>query len=164
MVVNLSDLFVADGNLPFAFPLDLSDLDFYGVYPLQTPVKVSGNIQSRAGIVTLQLKAEYLYSSPCDRCATPAEREYSLSMERTLVRELFDLDDERFIQVEGDELDLGEIARTEVILSVPGKFLCKPDCKGICDRCGANLNETSCDCYKEKIDPRLAALKDFFNE
>ena len=164
MVVNLSDLFVSDGNLPFEFSLDLSDLDFFGVYPLKTPAKVSGNVPSRAGIVTLRLKAEYLYSSPCDRCATPAEREYSLSMERTLVRELFDEDDDRFIQVEGDELDLGEIARTEVILSVPGKFLCKPDCKGICDRCGANLNEVSCDCYKEKIDPRLAALKDFFNE
>lgn len=163
MVVNLSELFVSEGNMPFDFPLDLSDLDFYGVYPLTTPVKVMGNIESRAGIVTLQLKAEYLYSSPCDRCATPAQREYSLSVERTLVRELFDLDDEQYIQVEGDELDLGEIARTEVILSVPGKFLCKPDCKGICDRCGINLNQQSCDCYSDKVDPRLAALKSFFD-
>lgn len=164
MVVNLSEIFVSDGTLPFNFSLDLSDLDFFGVTPLKKPVEVSGNITNRAGIVTLNLSAEYCYDADCDRCATPTVRDYSLSVERTLVRELFDPDDERYIQVDNDELNLGEIARTEVILSVPGKFLCKPDCKGICDRCGANLNQRECDCNKGKIDPRLEALKNFFNE
>lgn len=160
MVLNLSEVLVTDAVIPFDFSLDLSDLDFYSIHPLSKPCKVSGEVSSRAGIVTLSLKVDYTYLAPCDRCAVETERDYSVSVERTLVKELFDLDDERYILIDGDELDVGELARTEVILSVPGKFLCSDGCKGICDVCGINRNHTECDCYAEQIDPRLAALKE----
>ena len=59
----------------------------------------------------------------------------------------------------GEEIDLGSILREELLLSVPGKPLCRPDCKGICGGCGAELNTEACTC-KPEIDPRWDALKD----
>ena len=57
------------------------------------------------------------------------------------------------------ELDLGEAIREEMILSQSPLALCKPDCKGLCPRCGVNLNEDRCECSNEELDPRWDALR-----
>ena len=62
--------------------------------------------------------------------------------------------------VEGDELDVEELVRNELIVQWPIRVLCKDDCKGICSRCGANLNIQTCDCDTTGLDPRMAAIKD----
>ena len=59
--------------------------------------------------------------------------------------------------LEDDEVDLGDLARTAFILDMDTKFLCTPDCKGLCPGCGVNLNFEKCRCKKE-VDPRLAKL------
>jgi uncharacterized metal-binding protein YceD (DUF177 family) len=56
-------------------------------------------------------------------------------------------------------LDIGPLLREEIILNTPIGVLCKPDCAGLCPNCGANLNEGPCDCERDPIDPRLAALR-----
>ncbi len=58
------------------------------------------------------------------------------------------------------QIDLGPLLRELALLAIPMKPLCDPDCKGLCPQCGVNLNEESCACEKERIDPRMAALKD----
>jgi uncharacterized protein len=55
------------------------------------------------------------------------------------------------------ELDLAELAAEQFELAVPLKPVCREDCKGLCPRCGANLNEGSCGCLEEK-DERWASL------
>ena len=56
-------------------------------------------------------------------------------------------------------LDLVELAGEQVELALPMKPLCRPDCRGICRRCGANLNEWECACPRDaEADPRLAPL------
>ncbi len=57
-------------------------------------------------------------------------------------------------------LDLTAALREQILLDLPMRPLCKPDCLGLCPVCGKNLNEGPCDCAKETIDPRLAGLKD----
>ena len=57
-------------------------------------------------------------------------------------------------------LNLTAALREHVLLDLPMRPLCKPDCRGLCVECGKNLNEETCDCVKETIDPRLAGLKD----
>ena len=47
--------------------------------------------------------------------------------------------------------------REELLLFFPTKMLCKPDCKGLCCKCGKNLNDGPCDCQKD-VDPRLESL------
>ena len=77
-----------------------------------------------------------------------------------LVTELADEEneDEWVFPLEGDSADLDDIVRTVFVLSLDSKLLCKEDCKGICQRCGKNLNDGPCSCQKE-LDPRFAALK-----
>ena len=56
-------------------------------------------------------------------------------------------------------LDLAAICWEEFMLALPVSPLCKPDCKGLCAKCGANLNEGDCGCRHDERDPRLAALQ-----
>lgn len=55
-------------------------------------------------------------------------------------------------------LDLREVVRQELIVSLPVHSLCRPDCRGICPTCGADLNVEPCQCEAEELDPRWAAL------
>ena len=67
-------------------------------------------------------------------------------------------EDEWVFPLEGDSADLDDIVRTVFVLNLDSKLLCKEDCKGLCHRCGKNLNDGPCNCQKE-LDPRFAALK-----
>jgi uncharacterized protein len=60
----------------------------------------------------------------------------------------------------GEGLLLEDVLREQVLLSVPLKVVCREECKGICQQCGGNLNEQTCDCTQQLEDPRWAALKD----
>lgn len=56
-------------------------------------------------------------------------------------------------------IDLGELIREQVLLAAPMKPLCSDTCKGLCPRCGQDLNEKNCGCEIKQIDPRLQALE-----
>jgi uncharacterized protein len=64
----------------------------------------------------------------------------------------------------GDDIDLSELVRQLIIINVPPRPLCRPDCRGLCAQCGADLNEGSCGCEAEATDPRLSALRAFLRE
>ena len=64
----------------------------------------------------------------------------------------------------GDELDLSDAVREELILAVNPFVVCEPECRGLCPRCGQNLNVGSCDCTLEEPDPRWAALRELKSE
>ena len=83
----------------------------------------------------------------------------------SLVTELADEEneDEWVFQLEGDSADLDDIVTTAFVLNMDSKLLCKPDCKGLCCRCGANLNDGPCGCEPE-LDPRFAALKQLLKD
>ncbi len=109
---------------------------------------------------------EVTLTIPCDRCLTdvtvkvavPIEKEISLE-EQT--EEEQDEEDEGYL--EGFDLDTEKLVRSEILVNWPMKVLCKADCKGICKRCGCNLNQKTCDCQKTELDPRMAAIQDIFN-
>jgi uncharacterized metal-binding protein YceD (DUF177 family) len=65
----------------------------------------------------------------------------------------------------GDDaiLDLAPLLRAEAIIADARGVLCRPDCKGLCPTCGANLNYGPCDCQDE-IDPRLAKLRELLKK
>ena len=62
---------------------------------------------------------------------------------------------------DGIALDVDLMVLEQIELAMPMKFVCQEDCKGLCYRCGADLNEGACLCRNEKIDPRLSVLLDF---
>ena len=61
-------------------------------------------------------------------------------------------------QFHGREIDLTEAIQEQVLLSLPLKPLCREDCKGLCPRCGEDLNKGECGCRRQAVDPRLAVL------
>jgi uncharacterized protein len=61
-------------------------------------------------------------------------------------------------------LDLAEVVRQDLLLSLPASALCNPLCRGLCPHCGQNLNEAMCDCETEVLDPRWAALRETFGQ
>ena len=62
-----------------------------------------------------------------------------------------------------DELNLHEIVREQLYLSVPIKSLCKEECLGLCAKCGCNLNKHSCECVKEQGHPGFSVLNKLKN-
>ena len=60
----------------------------------------------------------------------------------------------------GYELDVDRLVFGEILISMPGKTLCTPDCKGLCSICGHNLNVSECGCDRESLDPRMSVFKD----
>lgn len=64
----------------------------------------------------------------------------------------------------GDELDIEDLVAEQIILAVPMKPLCSESCKGLCSRCGADLNIGPCACEGKEPDPRFAALKEILDK
>lgn len=59
----------------------------------------------------------------------------------------------------GDTIDLTDVVNQYNVMALPAKTLCDDACAGICPSCGQDLNEGSCSCVFDDIDPRLASLK-----
>lgn len=57
-------------------------------------------------------------------------------------------------------LDLTEPVREQVLVAVPRYVYCREDCRGLCPRCGTNLNEEACACRSEEVDARWAPLRE----
>ena len=68
-------------------------------------------------------------------------------------------DDMALSYYEGEEIDLTPLVHEQSILALPTRPLCGEGCRGLCPRCGANLNAAPCGCPAVTADPRLAVLK-----
>ena len=161
MLLGLSKIIDCPGaSLPFSTSLDLSDLRFGTCCPVSELVNAEGMIRNTAGVLMMTGAVRTCLHGICDRCAGEFTRDVEIPINVVLVTELADEDneDEWVFPLEGDSADLEDIIRTVFVLNLDSKLLCKPDCKGLCHRCGKNLNDGPCSCQKE-LDPRFAALK-----
>lgn len=99
----------------------------------------------------------------CDRCAEPFEEPLAekYRMLFTTDTDMANDEDESTFLIHDtvDEVDLTEPLRETMMLALPFKRLCRSECLGLCDRCGANLNVTKCQCKTNPIDPRWDKLK-----
>lgn len=158
MRLNVSKiLHTPEASLPFHFEMDMSAQEFGGRYPVQAPVIVDGEVRNEAGVLVLFLQADTILHCVCDRCTKEFTRPKSVSYKCYLAQERENEDSDDIVLLEDGTVDLEELAQTAFILDMDTKMLCSEDCKGLCFRCGANLNLGPCGCGKE-VDPRLAAL------
>ncbi|HIS50656.1 MAG TPA: DUF177 domain-containing protein [Candidatus Gallacutalibacter pullistercoris] len=160
MLLDLRKVFVEEiKELPFSGTFDLSDTEISGSYPFVTPIIYSGTVKGFAGEAQMEAEVSFTFEIPCDRCTEMLRREYRYHFSHMLVRTLNQEDNDDYILVEDEKLDVDELLRADILLELPTKFLCKPDCKGLCSQCGQNLNLGECDCDKRRIDPRLEVLQ-----
>ena len=158
MRLNVRNIINAPGErMDFSFEMDLSDVEFGGRYPIQKPVVVTGDVRNTAGMLLLYFQASTVLSSVCDRCMKAFDNPKTVSCQYMLAEEVQDEENDDIILLENDEFDLGDLARTAFILEMDTKTLCSEDCKGLCPKCGADLNQGSCGCQPD-ADPRLAVL------
>ena len=144
-------------KLPFRFELDVSDLDFYSVDRFTTPVIAEGEVSDHAGAIAVTGEITCGVECTCARCLKGFTRELGFDMSAYLAEELQDEDSEDTYLIENSAADMDEIARTALVLNMDQRFFCKEDCKGLCPKCGKDLNDGPCDC-REDPDPRLAVL------
>ena len=161
MRLGLSKIIDCPGaSIPFSTSVDLSDLLYGQSFPVSEPVEASGVVRNTAGVLMMTGTVHTTIHGVCDRCASDFDSYVEFPINVVLVTELSneDNEDEGVFPLEADSADLEEIVRTVFVLNMDSKLLCKPDCKGLCCRCGKDLNDGPCGCQKE-IDPRFAALK-----
>ena len=161
MKLGLSKIIETPGaSVPFSTSVDLSDLCYGVSYPVSEPVVAEGLVRNTAGVLMMTGSIRTTIHGICDRCATEFDRDIDFPIDVVLVTEFAneENEDEWVFPLEGDSADLDDIVRTVFVLNLDSKLLCKEDCKGLCYRCGTNLNEGPCNCQKE-LDPRFAALK-----
>ena len=119
----------------------------------------------------IRLRGNYQgeFEIPCARCLDPVK--HSLKGEFDLLFRPLGADadaSERAISTPETEIGyyqdgglvLEDVVREQVFLSLPARSLCGEDCKGLCPRCGKNLNLESCACDTAPVDPRWSALSD----
>ena len=82
-----------------------------------------------------------------------------MALDKALASSIEGEDSDTILLVPDMKLDLDDFLYTEVIVNLPLKHLCSEDCKGLCAKCGKDLNEGDCGCPKKEIDPRLAILQ-----
>ena len=144
-------------RLEFQFELDLSDVEFAGRYPVSRPVTVTGQVRNTADVLELELSARSQLDAMCDRCGKEFLQDKEIPFSCILAEEVQNEDNDEIVVLEDGKVDLDDLARTAFILGMDTKTLCSEDCKGLCSRCGADLNLGPCSCKKE-VDPRLAVL------
>ena len=144
-------------RLSFQFELDLTDVDFSGRYPVSETVAVTGEVRNTAGILDLELTAKTVLDAACDRCGKEFRQEKEIPYSCVLAEEIQNEENDEIVLLEDGKVDVEDLARTAFILGMDTKTLCSEDCKGLCHRCGADLNLGPCSCTKE-TDPRLAVL------
>ena len=161
MLLGLSKIIDSPGaSVSFSTSMDLSDLCYGVSYPVTEPVKAEGTVRNTAGVLMMKGVITTCIHGVCDRCASDFDRDIEVPIDVVLVTEMAneENEDEWVFPLEGDSADLDDIVRTVFVLNLDSKLLCKEDCKGLCHRCGKNLNDGPCNCQKE-LDPRFAALK-----
>ena len=166
MRLELRDIIHSPGaSLDFSDSVDLSDLCYGTSYPVSEPVHAEGTVRNTADVLMMKGRITTRLHGVCDRCAADFTRDVEIPIDVVLVEELSneDSEDEWVFPLEADAADLDDIVRTVFVLNLDSKLLCSPDCKGLCCRCGKNLNDGPCGCQKE-IDPRFAALQQLLNK
>ena len=169
MQINLSELISKEGKIleieavyePEVFRTKLGDYPIVKKDPIQLRFT---NLGEKRILLEAVISISLLF--PCDRCLEEVQKDFHIEVEREFDMKLSDterieaLDETNFIS--GNNLDVDAFVYGEILLNLPMKVLCRKDCKGICNRCGTNLNNGTCNCDRGPLDPRMAKILDVF--
>lgn len=168
MAIDLTNL--TESSLAFDKEFAADDIELEGEnVELRGPVRIHGEVRREGAETIATGTIEGDAAINCTRCVTPVEYELSvpfsvkyLSADAVAENESAEVDpaelDADVIPESG--LELAELAREQILLSLPMQFFCERGCKGLCTICGGNRNLIDCKCEEKEIDPRWAALKD----
>ena len=164
MILDLKSVFLGEKTqLTLQDEVDLSE-DNRGSEGFASPVAADITVINRAGLVEMTAKVSFDYRFACDRCAVMTNRRYAYQFRHILVAKLSEESGDDYIEAPDYKLDTDALIRDDILLELPSKLVCQESCKGLCSKCGKNLNEGSCTCNRQETDPRLAVLKQLLAE
>jgi uncharacterized protein len=144
-------------------------LDYHGAeFRQATPLTVNAVAELVGAEIRIQGRLETRLEAACDRCLGPVEiavaRDFDL-----VYRSVKTIAREEEIEIPKDELEVGfyhgegialaDVLTEQVILSLPMKIICRPECLGLCPTCGANRNHETCGCPPAEEDSPFASLR-----
>lgn len=152
--------------------LEVGDLRDSGGEPIPAfPARLRARARRGKRGVDLEGRVEAELTLPCARCAEPFLLPVSFEFYLTLVpaavefavgdAEVRDEDATLFYASAEGKVDLRWVVSEQIDLHLPLKPVCRPGCRGLCAKCGQNLNDEACDCGRADVDPRLAPLLEF---
>jgi len=166
MMLNIKELATKGSPVTLTGTYDLSrmlaereDIKVHGKLEAELTARTQSGIAHVEG--TLKLPIEM----PCSRCLQPVKETLDVPFKEMFASrsEVVPKEDEDEVHLTSEEhIKLDPYVEETVWLALPLAPLCKEDCEGLCPECGTNRNEGKCACNKDKIDPRLAGLADFF--
>ncbi len=147
MRLDLTQLIKSQGiSKDINYSLDLSNLELFGYYPFKKPIIVEGSVYNICGALVIKATANAIFDGLCDRCQKEFSMPVSVEFESNIaLKETGDVGQDTIITNNG-MLEVDDIIKENLILSIPMKLLCKDDCKGLCYICGNDLNDKKCNC------------------
>lgn len=140
---------------PEELDIQSKDMDIIG------DIRCDGSISNAGDVLLLQVAMSARVRRTCGRCL----KEFTAVTKAEVVEKFYpasaeNVENDAFVY-DSDVIDITEPLREGLLLAEPMQALCKPDCRGLCPVCGADLNDGDCGCDRSTVDPRLAALKQF---
>lgn len=173
MLINVSSLKRALGERrKLHLEKELSPLDIKGdVVDFIQPVKVSLEITNAGSYFEVKGEINTVVKLNCGRCLESYDHEittelkenyYSAEIQR--IPSTDDENEEEYIPFSGDYINIETEVSSSIQLALPMGQICNEQCRGLCPKCGANLNKEECSCDNDDVDPRLAVLQDLLKK
>lgn len=134
-----------------------------------TPASYTMHLSRSGALISVSGSLNVMVELPCSRCLKkntyPLDPEFEFVLAPATMKNLpheMELQQEELNIdfYDGEVIDLAQIVRNQIILTVPFSPLCHPDCKGLCPSCGKNKNKESCECLQEEtVNSRFLALR-----
>ncbi|MBQ0042632.1 MAG: DUF177 domain-containing protein [Lachnospiraceae bacterium] len=168
MLLNLSDVFETEG-CKLSEEIDVAGMvieDFGVLHEISEGRILLGITHYEEGRALIHADGRIKVKLSCDRCLSEVIDEIDISFDEEayapdMIPEDSDQDD--FSYMEEYNLNVDSLLKCEILMQWPMKVLCKPDCRGICMKCGQNLNLGTCSCDTFVPDPRMAAFSNIFD-
>lgn len=170
MHIQLAEVLFGEGRtFHYEVPLERESMEVKGerfALVKKSPV-VLDIVNTGDQVLKIEGSCEVSAKIPCGRCLKEVETPFSLSfsrkvdMKKSEQERIQELDGADFIR--GTKLDVERLISSGLLAQWPIRVLCREDCKGLCSRCGADLNVDPCSCDRQSLDPRMAAISDIFS-
>jgi uncharacterized protein len=167
MILNLTQVISGKLNkVPFShrFVPKIEEKANFGILAVNE-FDVEGQVTNDGNEIVIDYTLKGVIVYECSRCLDEISKVCEKTIHKIVTRKLpEDSEEDNWYLIEDYLLDLEDIVTYEVLIDLSDQIICSNECKGLCQNCGINLNNETCSCSDEKIDPRLEILKNFFTQ
>ncbi len=133
-----------------------------GNYMMDIVADVTGVVFRRDLSYVVECKVKTVLNLNCDLCLSSFETKLDFDMDEIFAEEVSP--EEEIWELSDKTIDLMPAVIANIILNLPMQVLCSDECKGLCPKCGHNLNDGDCGCDRGYINPQFEKLLTLFND